>query len=50
MPRHEAAKHLDAIFLPPAAQRDIYAAFCHYRPSVIGLIDGVFQNVPSGLA
>jgi len=43
----EALKYLDAIYLPPAMQGDVYAAWLKYRPSVIGMIDGHFENVPA---
>lgn len=40
--RHE----LDAVFLPPAAQGDVYRAALR-RPRAIGLVDGYFDCVPS---
>lgn len=43
----EAQKVLEATYLPPAKQGDIYKAFIKYRPKVIGLIDGNFENIPS---
>jgi len=42
----EAARELDAVFLPPAAQGDIYRAALE-RPEAIGLIDGYFDDVPA---
>jgi hypothetical protein len=36
-----------ATFLPPARQGDVYRAVRDYRPSTIGLIDGVFATVPA---
>lgn len=45
--REEAAKYVNAVFLPPVAQGDVYAAFEEYKPQVIGIIDGYFENVPS---
>ena len=34
-------------FLPPARQGDVYRAVRAYRPKKIGLVDGVFLNVPA---
>jgi hypothetical protein len=42
----EAARELDAVFLPPAAQGDIYQAALE-RPEAIGLVDGYFDDVPA---
>ncbi len=43
----EAARsELEATYLPPAAQGDVYRATIH-RPAAIGIIDGVFDQVPS---
>jgi hypothetical protein len=42
----DGARELDAVFLPPAAQGDVYRAALE-RPSAIGLIDGYFDGVPS---
>ena len=47
MARDEAAGLVDAEFLPPAAQGDIYSAYEKFRPQVIGLIDGFFENKPA---
>lgn len=44
---HEAKSHLDALYLPPAKQGDVYSAYLKYRPQIIGMIDGNFENVPS---
>ena len=44
--RQDALKELDAVYLPPAAQGDIYLAALK-EPRAIGLIDGYFQGVPS---
>jgi hypothetical protein len=44
---HEAVKYLDCISLPPARQGDIYRAVRDRRPAAIGLIDGMFLDVPS---
>lgn len=35
------------VFLPPARQGDVYRAVRAHRPARIGLIDGVFLNVPA---
>lgn len=36
----------DILLRPPAAQGDIYRA-CQLQPAIVGLIDGVFEGVPS---
>lgn len=41
-----AAQVLDATYLPPAAQGDLYRV-ARLRPRVIGLIDGLFESVPA---
>lgn len=43
----EAARVLDATYLPPARQGDVFRAVHAYRPRVIGLIDGAFLDVPA---
>jgi len=47
LPRPDAAAVLDAHFLPPARQGDVFRAVGAYRPRAIGLIDGVFLDVPA---
>jgi hypothetical protein len=42
----EANAELKAIYLPPAAEGDVYRVALH-RPQVIGIIDGYFQSVPT---
>jgi hypothetical protein len=42
----EGRRELEAVFLPPAAQGDVYRAALE-RPRAIGLIDGYFDCVPS---
>ncbi|RKH88807.1 hypothetical protein D7Y21_13365 [Corallococcus sp. AB045] len=42
----EGARVLDATYLPPAAQGDLYRAALG-KPVAIGLIDGYFERVPS---
>ncbi|QRK07264.1 hypothetical protein JQX13_45695 [Archangium violaceum] len=42
----EARAELDAVFLPPAAQGDVYRTACE-RPEAIGLIDGYFERTPA---
>ncbi len=42
----EARAELDAVFLPPAAQGDVYRSV-RARPEAIGLIDGYFERVPA---
>jgi hypothetical protein len=46
LPRTEAAKILDAEYLPPAAIGDVYRA-AQKRPWAIGIIDGFFESTPS---
>jgi hypothetical protein len=47
LPRADAATVLDAMFLPPARQGDVFRAVQTHRPRAIGLIDGVFLDVPA---
>lgn len=42
----DARNELDAIYLPPAGQGDVYRA-AREQPFAIGLIDGYFEQVPS---
>jgi hypothetical protein len=42
----DARAHLDAVYLPPAAQGDVYRA-ARARPSAIGIIDGYFDTLPA---
>lgn len=46
LPAGEGRRELDAEFLPPAAQGDLYRAALG-GPVAIGLIDGYFERVPS---
>lgn len=46
LPRHEAERVLDAVYLPPVAQGDV-ARLCLRKPKVIAIIDGYFESVPS---
>jgi len=46
LPAEEAERWLDAIFLPPAAQGDVYRVALA-KPVAIGIIDGYFERVPS---
>ncbi len=41
-----AREELDAVYLPPAGQGDVYRA-ARERPFAIGLIDGYFERVPA---
>jgi len=45
--RADAAAVLDATFLSPARQGDVFRAVQTHRPRAIGLIDGVFLDVPA---
>lgn len=42
----EAHKLLEATYLPPVSQGDVYRA-CLHRPTAIGIIDGYFDQVPA---
>jgi len=42
----EGRRELDAVYLPPAAQGDVYSA-ARRQPWAIGIIDGYFERVPS---
>jgi hypothetical protein len=46
LPPSEAAKVLEAEYLPPAAIGDVYKA-AQKRPWAIGIIDGFFESTPS---
>lgn len=46
LPVEQGRVELDAVFLPPAAQGDVYQAALGH-PEAIGLIDGYFERVPS---
>jgi hypothetical protein len=47
LPRPEAEAVLQATYLPPARQGDVYRAVRDHRPGAIGIIDGYFHQVPS---
>src|SRR6266849_6410641 len=42
----EARGELDAVYLPPAAEGDVYRVTLQ-RPQAIGIIDGYFQSTPT---
>jgi hypothetical protein len=42
----EASRVLEAVYLPPAAEGDVYRVALK-RPQVIGIIDGYFQSTPA---
>ncbi|KAA0577537.1 TfuA-like protein [Azospirillum sp. Sh1] len=46
LPREDAARELDATYLPPVAQGDVLR-LCAEKPAAIGIIDGFFESVPS---
>src|ERR1700722_16706518 len=46
LPVDEASQELDAIYLPPVSQGDVYRA-ARKRVSVIGIVDGYFDRVPA---
>jgi len=47
LPVEAARRHLDAIYLPPAAQSDIISAVMQHKPEAIVLIDGLFGQTLS---
>jgi hypothetical protein len=47
LPVAEASRLVDATFLPPARQGDVYRAVKRLRPAVIGIIDGYFHQSAS---
>jgi AraC-like DNA-binding protein len=47
LPRDQAAAVLDADYLPPVRQGDVYRLVRDRRPAVIGIIDGYFHQAPS---
>jgi hypothetical protein len=47
LPMQDAAALLDATFLPPMRQGDVFRAVRAFHPRAIGLIDGVFLDVPA---
>jgi hypothetical protein len=46
LPANEAREELDAIYLPPASQGDVYRAASR-KPRAIGIIDGYFECIPA---
>ncbi len=47
LPVAEARQVLDAVYLPPVQQGDVYRLVTLRRPPVIGIIDGYFHQVPA---
>lgn len=43
----DALAMLDAVYLPPVQQGDVYRAAVRHRPRALGIVDGYFQHVPS---
>ena len=46
LPAEKAREELDAIYLPPASEGDVYRAACR-KAKAIGIIDGYFQCTPA---
>lgn len=46
LPANEAREELDAIYLPPASQGDVYRV-ANRKPQAIGIIDGYFECIPA---
>ena len=47
LPASDASAVLEAVYLPPVRQGDVYRAVAQHRPRALGIIDGYFQQVPS---
>jgi hypothetical protein len=47
LPPDDAAATLDAVYLPPVQQGDVYRVAVRHRPRAIGIVDGYFEHVPS---
>lgn len=47
LPHGEARERLDAVYLPPVAQGDVWRALAAWRPRAIGIVDGAFRHVPA---
>ena len=47
LPVAEARRQLDAVFLPPVRQGDVYRAVQQLKPAVIGIVDGYFHQTPA---
>ncbi|MGQ9368490.1 TfuA-like protein [Azospirillum sp. A39] len=45
--RDDAARELDATFLPPVAQGDVVRLVRRHKPAAIGIVDGYFECVPA---
>lgn len=46
LPHEDAARELDAVYLPPVAQGDVIR-IAECKPKAIGIIDGFFESVPA---
>jgi hypothetical protein len=47
LPAAEAAGLLNAVYLPPVRQGDLLRLVREQRPSVVGIVDGYFRDVPA---
>ncbi len=47
LPLAEARSSLDAVYLPPVRQGDVYRLVALKKPQVIGIVDGYFNQVPA---
>lgn len=47
LPLERARERLNATYLPPAAQGDVWRAVTTLRPAVIGIVDGLFRHAPA---
>ena len=46
LPLADAERELEATYLPPVAEGDVYRAACT-QPAAIGIIDGYFEVIPA---
>src|SRR6185437_13385815 len=46
LPLADARAELDAVYLPPVAQGDVYRV-TRLQPDAIGIVDGYFDRVPA---
>lgn len=47
LPRAEALRLLDAVYLPPVRQGDLLRLVRERQPEVVGIVDGYFRDVPA---
>ena len=47
LPVAEARQTLEAVYLPPVRQGDVWRLTSAFRPSAIGIVDGYFERMPA---